>query len=1429
MKEKASYPYPGLVSILTGEKVSAQWALQLNDQSFAGPLDLYKAAGVSMTGSRVSCCVSSEELIEGQEFLSQMAKQHIPFVLHAVQSTLHGSQKQLGALQKTYYHLARTGVVQLYASNPQEVADLTLIAHRVAQEALVPVVVAQDYHVTSSLMQQVRLPEKELIDAFLGHSSDEVSSATPAQRLIFGAKRRRIPQWMNLNQPMHLGAVHQQKTVLQNNAAEREFYAKPIDNIIDQACKTYENLTGRTYDGLKTYQANQADYLLVVQGALLEDARAVAMHLSQSGTAKVGVVGLTVFRPLPALALSTLLKGKKGVVVLERADQFLMEEGDLTQEIRAILQKSLEGGLAHYHSLHDVPQVYCGYYGLGCASVKHADIIAAIKNMLPQGDKKKTFYLSPQFVRNEHDSPKQEIHQQSIVSAFDKLDQASVTSQSTLQLIPDDACVMRFQWHAKSSLNDVLPSVLENIAQLTQYGLRGLPEPDAKRVIPSKTTNILWTKTRNVGLHDVWPVDLIVADEDLLSSGKINLKNVKKGSVVLVLSKNGHSELLSQTLSESVLQKLNRQELKVMLFDFQRFVDEEYKRQIALHGISSVFMADVESKILTRCLLALAMEFSSSMMDEKSWKKVAAEMSLNKMVSAFKPIQIAIPLQDTVSQVGLSMPLSLKKAVSQSVPMVDLHRFWPETGMIEQVGEGARHLADPFMGAQVLPAKSSLVNDVTEGRKSHPVWDADLCTGCGECWMICPDSALPARLLSFGDVCETVVSSLEKQGHDLTYLQKSLRVIDGKMSSHLTQAGTGTRFEMLLDSTLEQALSQSTLKGDEQQKFEKEVQLFQDTLSQRVFSLTDVYSKKQGSLLALAIDPTKCTGCDLCVASCEVAALSLVEQTQETLKPLQNQWNFFQSLPNTNPNMLQIDEESSDLQVQSQYYLSDAAYHTVVGGDFALPGTLAKTAVHLFAGATTAILQKRYVEFASKLMDLKERLQQVGQLGLSVKLDQVDQLQSTLNETEESGISLAELTAKMDTTKDPVDVAWLRRVTSLLQQLSVLHQRYATGQESALLGLGGADSSVAWAGLFPFQPFGFPFMHFNQLQSPALAEGLFEGMMGQFAQVLKVVRMAELEIEGKYNPLEHDAYFNSFSWKDFTDEERKLCPPVLYMGSDSDIYGRSFTYVMKLLENNYPVKILVFDSLQADPGLSLTGLQFGNAYVYQGGVGNMSSLVKGFVDGMNTWRPALYQVFTSQAHVSGESRRSLDQSVLALKSRCYPVYSYHPERGEGIAECLDLSQTPELDDTYYTHQLTYLDAAGLESTVDVALTFADFAALEGSFENEFKKIVDLKAAVRYIPVSEYLELDPEERLEVRPMAYGLSSDRKLVQLEVSSRMIEMTEKRNRVWNLLHTLRRMDAAAAQENTVIEQTKQGIIDQLTKSLTELAENQELSQSA
>ncbi len=257
---------------------------------------------------------------------------------------------------------------------------------------------------TTHLIESATLPERELVAEYLGKPDDLIDTPTAAQAMLYGPRRRRVPMLWDVDVPMASGSVQNQDAYMQSVAAQRPYFFDEVQPLADRCMAEYAELTGRRYARLSSWRTDDAEYVIFGMGSMVVQAEAVADYLRATRKLKVGVVNLTMFRPFPGDLVGEVLRGKKGVAVLERTDQPLAEDLPLMREVRAALHKCLENGLdaatsaqlphPGYPTLfpHQMPRLYSGCYGLGSRDLQPEGLIGAIENMLPSGARR-SFYL----------------------------------------------------------------------------------------------------------------------------------------------------------------------------------------------------------------------------------------------------------------------------------------------------------------------------------------------------------------------------------------------------------------------------------------------------------------------------------------------------------------------------------------------------------------------------------------------------------------------------------------------------------------------------------------------------------------------------------------------------------------------------------------------------------------------------------------------------------------------------------------------------------------------------------------------------------------------------------------------------------------------------------------------------------------------------
>jgi pyruvate-ferredoxin/flavodoxin oxidoreductase len=360
----------GLDTVLDGNSAVALSEAGLAShlaQNAEGPRGIVASAtGLALAGRRATAFVSGPDIAATQDLLISAAGKHAPLVLHlgARATAAHGSAP--GTSHDTVHLSADAGFFMMFAANVQEAVDFTHIARRVAEEALVPGMVVMDGEQTALAPQDVRLLSPAQIDSLVGSAREQIEAPTAAQKLLFGDTRRRVPAWHDLDEPVLSGTLFDQQSFALGAIARRPYFDAFVGESMAAAFTAFEAKTGRRYGCVSRHKLDDAQTVLLAQGASIETARLAADHLRRQHKLRVGVLGIHTLRPFPEDEITAALKGCGNVFVLERVEAPLSAEPPLTREVRASLKSSDAS-----HS----PQCHPVVYGLGGLPLRVADLI----------------------------------------------------------------------------------------------------------------------------------------------------------------------------------------------------------------------------------------------------------------------------------------------------------------------------------------------------------------------------------------------------------------------------------------------------------------------------------------------------------------------------------------------------------------------------------------------------------------------------------------------------------------------------------------------------------------------------------------------------------------------------------------------------------------------------------------------------------------------------------------------------------------------------------------------------------------------------------------------------------------------------------------------------------------------------------------------
>ena len=1436
-------------------------------------------AGMAMSGLRATNFSSAQGVAFMHESLYGAVGKRLPYLLNIGCRAITKATLNVHCSHDDYHCVDYTGFIQVMAKNATEAADLNLIIRKVAELALTPAIVGQDGFLTTHLIESCVLPERELVREFLGRPDDLIETPTPAQRMLYGDKRRRVPAIWDVDMPMVSGNVQNQDAYMQAVAGQRPYFFEPIDELAEQCMDEYAKLTGRRYQRLSTYKAQDADWLILGMGSMIVQAEAVADWLREQRGLKVGVVNVTMYRPFPGDLLGHVLRGKKGVAVLERTDQPLAEDLPLMREVRATLSKCLENGLAGdgelpypgYAALSslDLPRLYSGCYGLGSRDLQPEGLIGAIENMLPEGGKRKFFYLSVDFVR-EPLNPKDEIHQQALQEAMPRIKTLALRGSENPNLLPAGAIAVRMHsvggWGAITTGKNLAMTLYEllgwHIKANPKYGSEKKGQP---------TTYYLSAAPEPIRINCEYVyVDVVLSPDPNVFGHSNPLAGLKKGGVFIIQSNLDEETWASFPLAAQKFIVDN--EIRVFYLDAFQIAREEAGSpdlQLRMQGIAFQGAFFAASPVMQNAGLSEEQLFTAieAQLRAKFGGKGEAVVMNNLKVVKRGYLELTEIREKSVgvtrrpsARKEAGLPVMLERLPVADGKLADIHRFWEQTGYFYATGRGSDNLVDPFVGTSIMPAASGIFRDMTGIRFEHPLWIAEKCTACGACYTQCPDSAIPGLVSTVADVFNTVIQRIESQGTPTRHLRRAVRTLEKKLRANIP--GDGVAVRPLIDQAIAATINEAP--AEEQDKLAAEFRLFTDTLGEFQFATTKPYwtlkekkAKGSGGLFSITINPITCKACALCVQVCEDGALKMVTQTEESVERLRKDWDFWLNLPSTPKEYNRIDSLDEKIGALATLLLDKRNYGSMNCGDGACLGCGEKTAIHLFTATVTALMQPRVKAFVAKLDHLIEALEQRIRLKVTEAMDVGDTraMLAAVEDAKESDLTLDKLAARIAAGKPskPIDPAWMRTVARTLEKLKDLRWRYLEGptrRGRAEMGIVNATGCTSvWGSTWPYSPYPFPWTSHLFQDSPSVAMGLFEGHMAKMAEGFKAVRLAELELAGEYVPEKHDDFLHRFTWHDFSEEEWLLSPPVVSLGGDGAMYDIGFQNLSRALMSGMPVKVLVVDTqvysntggqactsgfisqisdmapfgkaqkgkIETRKEISLIGMAHRTSFVLQSTIAHVTHLLEGYIDGLNSRRPALFNIYAvcPPEHGVGDDM-SVAQSKLAVEARAYPLFRYDPDAGTTFSETVSLEGNPALDVDWPVYTLKYRDENGAQQSMQLPLTFADFAASETRFLRQFRKAPPATWNENMVPIAEFLDLSEDERAGRFPYIWAVDKKNRLTRLLISEEMVHSTEERRAFWRQLQDIAGLQRTNVDENAIAERVRGELLARINASL-------------
>jgi len=262
------------------------------------------AIGASAAGARAYTATASQGLLYMTEAVFNASGLGLPIVMTVANRAI-GAPINIWNDHSDSMALRDAGWIQLYAETNQEAADLHVQAFRIAEELSTPVMVCMDGFVLTHAWEQV--------DAFL-------PPFEPRQVVDPAA-------------PSSIGAMVGPEAFTEVRYLAHARLMEALDLVPDIADRFAETF-GRNSGGLiHAYRTEDAETIVIALGSVLGTIKDTVDELRDDGL-RIGVLGITCFRPFPTDAVRHAVEHAKRVVVVERAFEPGVG-GIVTQNVRS--------------------------------------------------------------------------------------------------------------------------------------------------------------------------------------------------------------------------------------------------------------------------------------------------------------------------------------------------------------------------------------------------------------------------------------------------------------------------------------------------------------------------------------------------------------------------------------------------------------------------------------------------------------------------------------------------------------------------------------------------------------------------------------------------------------------------------------------------------------------------------------------------------------------------------------------------------------------------------------------------------------------------------------------------------------------------------------------------------------------------------------
>lgn len=299
--------------------------------------------GAAASGARTMTATSANGLALMWEIVYIAASTRLPIVMPVVNRAL-SAPINIHCDHSDTMGARDSGWLQMYCENAQEVYESIILAVKIAEhkKILLPVMVCQNGFITSHAVENIEIFDDQKVKDFIGEYKLQYSL-------------------LDVDNPVTLGPLDLQDYYFEHKRQQSEAVKEAL-NIIPEVIAEFNKTFKRNFEVMEEYRLSDAEIAVVILSSTAGTGK-VAVDRLREKNIKAGLLRPRFFRPFPASHFVRVLRGKKAVAVLDRAESFSAHGGPLFNEVRSAMYQQ-----------KNAPIIKNGIYGLGGRDIFIEDI-----------------------------------------------------------------------------------------------------------------------------------------------------------------------------------------------------------------------------------------------------------------------------------------------------------------------------------------------------------------------------------------------------------------------------------------------------------------------------------------------------------------------------------------------------------------------------------------------------------------------------------------------------------------------------------------------------------------------------------------------------------------------------------------------------------------------------------------------------------------------------------------------------------------------------------------------------------------------------------------------------------------------------------------------------------------------------------------------